>query len=225
MQSRLGRSKRGEEWLVFSQSFLKIAEIGAREMRDKKYDSTSTIEDLYVATIYNIKHGIEAFTKSILVILGDTLLGKEDYSHDSVKEFMKVFDVIGKSKLEEVINQIQLTYNNDPKFLLKDSLSYPDLLFKLGKMGGLVHEYYTCSFIKDKIGSDYDVADTKNDAFRYPQNSLKVKLDYQKIIGRLNRTDIQKLIEDILELESVLYTFWLIVNYFDPSAKEGEISF
>ena len=74
-----------EDWELFFLGYLSMAKLGCEEMLKEKSDYD--IEDLYISTIYNFKHAIEIFLKTIVVILEERKLIKHEETHDQLETF------------------------------------------------------------------------------------------------------------------------------------------
>jgi len=196
-------------WTNFGFSFLRTAELSCKEMMhfSNESDRIRRVFDYYIPTIFNLKHGIEVFLKCFVVILQEKELLEKD--HDQMKIFEKLLKLV---KDKEVKKRIEEVAENNKQRLdwsaaKKRVESIDD---KIMALDTLVRRYYNCTFLEDKINNNFSIIDSKNTAFRYPQNNLQMELDYSKILCTINSGDIEKLHGDILELEKRLVDLWQI---------------
>jgi len=170
------------DWVLFAHSYFYIARLACQELLDKreeKHDRSldSKIElqyrvsDLYIAILYNIKHGIEVYIKS---------LGIFDF-----ESYEKGHDI--HSLFQNFRSKMQSKINGDD----------------LDKIEKLIAYFYGVDFLKPKIKELYKIRDIQNDIFRYPDNSVKLQLQWELIIDSFREQDIEEMkrkIEELLEL-------------------------
>jgi hypothetical protein len=199
-----------EDWELFFLGYLSMAELGCKEML--KEESDYNIEDLYISTIYNFKHAIEIFLKTMVVILEERKLIKQEEKHDQLDVFKGLIQTINKNK-KDIIDIIGKVEEGDEIWEM--------IKFETGKMDNLtnkvlelIKKYQTMSFLKEKIGQDYSIEDSVNDVFRYPQNKMKIDLNYKDIIKKIDKKDITMLYIDVISASNVFIKLLLIVkNY------------
>ena len=199
-----------EDWELFFLGYLSMAKLGCDEML--KENSDYNIEDLYISTIYNFKHSIEIFLKTMIVVLEERKIVKQEEKHDQLDVFKGFIQIITKNK-RDIINTIDKVKENDEIWEM--------IKFETGKMDNLtnkvlelIKKYQTMSFLKEKIGQDYSIEDSVNDVFRYPQNKMKIDLNYEDIIKRIDKKDITSLYIDVINASNVFIKLLLIVkNY------------
>ncbi|MFA5618566.1 MAG: hypothetical protein WDK95_17280 [Syntrophorhabdaceae bacterium] len=199
-----------EDWELFFLGYLSMAKLGCEEMLKEKSDYD--IEDLYISTIYNFKHAIEIFLKTIVVILEERKLIKHEETHDQLETFKSFFKTIDKNK-KDIINTIDKIEASDEVWeMIKLETGKMDNL--TNKVLELIKKYQTVSFLKEKIEQDYLIEDGVNDVFRYPQNKMKIDLNYKDIIKRIGEKDILDLYKDVNTADEVFIKLLLIVrNY------------
>ena len=199
-----------ENWELFFLGYLSMAKLGCEEML--KENSNYNIEDLYISTIYNFKHAIEIFLKAIIVILEERKLIKHEETHDQLETFKSFFKTIDKNK-KDIINTIDKIEASDEVWeMIKLETGKMDNL--TNKVLELIKKYQTVSFLKEKIEQDYSIEDGVNDVFRYPQNKMKIDLNYKDIIKRIREKDISDLYKDVNTADEVFIKLLLIVrNY------------
>lgn len=226
------KTRKEEEWLswlYFSRSYLFLAKLGCKELldpirnRNEIYGDKDFFKmlyqkhDLFISTLYNVKHGIEIFIKTLKFILS----GKLDEKH-RIHNISYLFEI-----LENEINSLRGEIERVIKERLKDDLddhekinlqeaekSLNNLPGSLGTIKKLIDKYYRCDVIKDKIGNDFIIEDIDNTAFRYPENNLKIKLDYEKILSRILKKDIEIIFKDIVDLKDNFNTLGFILDIY-----------
>ncbi|MCX6731561.1 MAG: hypothetical protein NTX55_01060 [Candidatus Parcubacteria bacterium] len=176
-----------DDWLFFSQSYLQIAKLACQELIEPKHnkrDNDNTfwkycVEDLIIPIIYNTKHGIEIFIKTINLIINN----KYDEGHD----IHKLFDGL-KQKIEKL--------NLRPRTIGDDKITQEmidDFPKHVDETEQLVKEFYEVRLLKPRIKDDFVVCDVKNDIFRYPENKALVRINWREVWSRFNIDEIKEL--------------------------------
>jgi len=173
--------------------------------------------DFFIAIVYNVKHGIEIFTKTLKIILDEKI--NVERSHNISELFDLLKKEIKKHKIVEGIKKEHLKNQEDPdlKWAYENKLSIDDLLNDLEE---IINKYYYCEIIKEKINNDFSIEDTDNTTFRYPENSLKIKLDYKKIIEKIEEDDVRKTLEDIEQLLEKFNVLGALFTVYKEYAKK-----
>lgn len=198
-------SKIKENWFDFGMSYLYLADLACKEMQ-KKEDREYYAGELYIATIFNIKHGIEVNLKSLIVLLEDRQISKK-LEHHNQEEIMNEFHrLIGEKKIINLIETLTKKNENNAEWIFKEIKGKKDIILTMLDMAKLVSKYHQLSFLKDKISSDFIIEDTNNTAFKYPQNNLLIKLDYKEIIKKIDKVAILKIAIDVSELLNYFLT-------------------
>jgi len=211
------RKKRKKEkwlsWLNFSRSYLLLAKLGCKELLDSERNKNEKLkdkeffkmfyytEDLFIAILYNIKHGIEIFIKTLKLILSEKIEKSHDifYLFEVLEKEIKLHKEKIKSTIIKELNKSNLS-DHDKVNLDEVKRNLDNLPTFLKKTKELVDKYYHCDVVKKKIKNDFIIEDIDNTVFRYPENNLKVRLDYQKILSRINKDDIKNIFQDIIDL-------------------------
>lgn len=199
-----------ENWEVFFLGYLSMARLGCEEMLKKESDYD--IEDLYISTIYNFKHAIEIFLKTMVVILEERKLIKQEENHDQLEIFKGFIKIIIKNK-KDIIKTIKEIKENDDfwNMIRTSAVGIDDCTNTVLE---LIKKYQTMSFLKEKIEQDYSIEDGVNDVFRYPQNKMKIDLNYKNIIKKIEKKDLLELRLDIGEANMAFIKLLLIIkNY------------
>ncbi|MFA5829508.1 MAG: hypothetical protein WC843_03370 [Candidatus Gracilibacteria bacterium] len=212
--------KTRDEWLNFCQSYLSLALLACDEMLAKKYTvklmdvdiPAYSVPSLFLPTIYNIKHGLEVFLKTLRIILNAQSNPKEG-KHSNLEIFTLLKKEIDSKQIQRVIESECKKKPDDTnlKLLLKD---LANLSTYVDKIESLVIKYEHCEIIKNKIQTDFTIIDEDNTAFRYPQNSLQIKLDYHKILTKITPEDIQEIRTDAEALVINLNSLGFILDVY-----------
>ena len=202
-------TKDKDEWLNFTLSFLNIATSPILNIKGLKNDELrKIIDDYYIAIIFNIKHGIESFIKSLIVLLEERELEKNRQHHDTVKNFDYILSYFKEKSFEKKFKEEAKKHEGEElyEYVNKNINKLPEMHEKASK---LILKYQSLSFLREKISTDYDIEDLDNTAFKYPQNNLKVKLNYAKILSRVTEIDLLQISMDTADLKLLLMTYSL----------------
>lgn len=216
-------------WVQFSQSYLLIARLACQEILDPhhskfKFRLSSKLKykssDIYISIIYNIKHGIEIFIKTLKLILAEKL-NKDDKSHNTSELFDLLKKEIKKHKIVEVIRQKYMANSDDINLELayNNKLKIDDFLNDLEKF---IKKYHYCEIIKDKLNSNFSIEDIDNTVFRYPENNLKINLDYEKILEKINQSDIEEIFKDIEQLLKNFNELGFVLEIYKKQIKKSK---
>lgn len=167
------------DWIMFAQSYFYIARLACQELLDDRSEKHNrSLSDsinlsyktanLYVAILFNIKHGIEVFIKS----LGILDFGEYEEGHD-----------------------IHVLFQNLKK-RMETKLSSGDL----DEMEKLIIYFYKPNFLKRKVKDFYEIADIKNDIFRYPDNNAKIQISWELILDLFDESDVKEIKDNLDKL-------------------------
>lgn len=199
-------------WLNFGNSFLDLALLGCEAMHEETFNAKTAhdIKHLYIATIFNIKHGIEVHLKSLQIALEERDLSNKEFTHDTLKIWRNLAKII--SKESKSIKRFLLNHIKKDKvlqeFITEEQLNKGKLDDMLLQAMSMVVDYYFCDFLRGKIDGHYMVMDVKNTAFKYPQNDCQIKLDYGEIIANTTKEDIEKIKKDVMYIEITFTLLW-----------------
>lgn len=219
-----------DHWVWFAQSYLSMARLGCEEMINNRYQESRfkngtsrnsyKITTIFIPTFYNIKHGIEIAIKALEVILVEKL--PEAYKgHD----LFVLFSLLkGEMAKHQIADSIQRGCDADPNdvdlSIAAQKEETRDEFFV--DMGQLVMKYYHCSIFRDKLGMDFTIADVDNTAFRYPENGMKIDVDYLEVVQRILPKDIQEMKSDIDKLLESFNTLGYIYSAYRQLIKGRE---
>jgi hypothetical protein len=175
------------DWVIFSQSYLFLAKLGCQELIElnhKKYRNYDyQVDDLFVPILFNIKHGIEIYIKTLCILLSNKYNDKE---HDINKLFeeLEVKANAESGKLKPGAYEKNIITQKD----------IDDLPLNISEIKVLVSEFYTLNFLKNKIDNRFTIYDKKNDFLRYPDNKASVIVNWESIIPSIDiDCDIKKI--------------------------------
>jgi len=188
------------DWAIFAQSYLLIARLSCQELlnpqdkrfsKDRKSYIPYTSADLFVAVLFNIKHGIEVYIKTFSVFA----YGEYNQHHDIYELFTEVKRGILSSQLKpddsvyyDIVTQDQIDSG----------------IKNLKKIETLVLYFYNVDLLKSKMGQCFTIKDTQNDVFRYPNNKAEIQIDWGTVLtARVSETDIKEIFEKLEELSDL----------------------
>ncbi|OGG61312.1 hypothetical protein A3C87_01095 [Candidatus Kaiserbacteria bacterium RIFCSPHIGHO2_02_FULL_49_34] len=186
--------QRKYDWVVFAQSYFLISRLACQELlsdSEKKYsksnerDNPYQPEDLYVSILFNIKHGIEVFTKALSIFA----YGEYEEGHD-----IKILFDNAKQKISIIkLQPRQKGFYND--------ISQADIdasLKDLEEIKKLVLYFFELDFLKQKLNSNFVINDHLNDVFRYPDSKASIRIDWGTLlISRVHSPDIKETLEKL----------------------------
>jgi len=188
------------DWAIFAQSYFLLSKLACQELlseRENKYRKSNEHKDLYqpkdlyISILFNIKHGIEVFIKTLSIFA----YGEYEEGHDTKILFDNVKDKILKLKLkpreEGFYNDV---FQEDIDASLKD----------LEQIKRLILYFFELEFLKKKLNGDFVINDTFNDVLRYPVNKAFIRIDWATILtGRVYNDDIKEIFEKLNELDEL----------------------
>lgn len=204
-----------DNWITFAQNYLKMAKLGCLQMLNNTFKDKLDVDyshfskrDLFIPTLYNVRHGIEVFIKTLKFTLAEKL-SKDEYRHNIHFLFDRLVEEIKKHKIEEVIeNKLKSDPNNTNLNIAKEDLKkLPKLKSEINK---LVVKYYYCDFITTKIGAAFRLEDGENTLFRYPEDDYQIKINYNKVISKIDEKDVKEILEDVARLQDGFNTMGFI---------------
>jgi len=196
-------------WVHFSQSYLKIARLSCQEILDPKHNSASNgfvlhyaPSDLFISIIFNIKHGIEIFTKTLKIILSGRLDGKREHHHDISKLFIVLKEEFEKYKIDDVITEEHCKNPNDINLECAfKSIQNGGTVAVFDEIENLIFKYYHCEILAKKLNNGFEdkfiIEDSCNTAFKYPENNLEIKPYYDEILTTITKNDIREILGDV----------------------------
>lgn len=201
-----------DEWLNFGLSFLEISSISCEKMKkDKK-----SIKRLYISTIFNIKHSIEILLKFLVIYLSDDDIVKKLKIHDQKDIHKTLEEILKKKNIVKLIIKLNQSKKNDKDWIFNkykselDITSGEKVVLISTHLKILINKYYNCEFLKDKIGLDFNIEDKDNTGFKYPENNLSIRIDYSKVLERINDEDIISLEQDIDSLFNIFVILYIL---------------
>lgn len=202
------------DWLKFAQSYLIIALLACDEMIENKYKEQFPnpkneivkkyglkpklidkyqIHVLFLPALYNTKHGIEVFIKTLKKILGVDKVPKD---HNAVELFERLKRLVNEGHIQKVLVDAKKANSSDANLPAAEG-DFKNIKKYIENLETLIVKYQRCDFLGVKIESDFEIEDEDNTAFRYPENSLKIQIDYEKVLLRLTKKDIEEIKKDV----------------------------
>jgi len=175
-----------ENWVEFFDSFIELCEVSCKEIENHGYFAEYSI-NIKIALIFNVKHSIELFLKSVIRMIDSNEVIK---SHNLEEVFINL-----KSKLEEKLKNFTF---QDCQAELREYIEQEKKEWEKGSYFSDIKEiikYYDESlFLED----GKKAKDIKNTFFRYPEDASRNTHDidyYSFIYG--DKFDVYKISEDI----------------------------
>ncbi len=188
------------DWAIFAQSYFLIARLACQELLSEKKERHSKnrklnipyqLADLYVSILFNIKHGIEVFVKTLSIFS----YGEYEEGHDIKNLF---------SNAKGKISKLKFTPRQKGFY---DDISQDDInasIKDLEQIEKLVLYFFKLDFLKQKLGSDFTINDTLNDVLRYPDSKASIRIDWGTILSyRVQTSDIQEILTKLDDLHDL----------------------
>lgn len=188
-------------WLEFLNSFLDLVELACKEIEKPMHsENLGGIERKYskrlnVAIIYNMKHAIEIFTKT-LIRIADNSLKEKIITHNMDDLFQLLKTKMENGGIKKVIERIDDKKDSLASFTQQEIKEFETYTTEIQK---IINYYYKLEFFNK---NDITVIDTENTAFKYPENitQINAQIDYFDFFFSYN-LDIQKIRDDIRNLK------------------------
>lgn len=182
-------------WLGFSQSYLQTSSHLCGEMMK----NSKKIQSFFLPSLYNLKHGIECYLKTVDVIL-EKELSKDLKKHNIHELFQSLEKKIKSKKTYIELRLKEMKESSSPPtpginiHIALDALDNLDQTLSDAKK--LINKYYSCAVIKDKIETSFTIEDPNNTAFRYPTADMRIQLDHGSIIKKIEKQDLEEMKRD-----------------------------
>ncbi|WP_339632761.1 hypothetical protein [uncultured Sneathiella sp.] len=196
MAKKINNNYSKYDWPVaFAQSYLLIAKLACQELlsdsEDKRHKAEDIfvygVPDLYVPIVFNIKHGIEVFIKSLSIFIDETY---DERTHDIKKLFQDV-----KPRILKGLHPTDRPYYDN---LTQDGVN--EIKNALSQIETLINEFYHLDFLKSKINQNYTFSDIQNDFFRYPENKTGIQINWEPVLRDLSKEDVEQILSKVNEL-------------------------
>lgn len=221
-------------WPEFTYSFLYLAQLGCQELLNDSLDRYRKpqqiepyyIRDLYIAIIFNIKHSLELFIKTLgIVAYGEY----NDTSHDINSLFEAVEAKIKQIKMEPLNNgYIKDRETGRSGIALVSQAAIDTIPTYLSSLKAIINDFYKLDFIKTELKKCKEINDCKNDIFKYPINKLEKDLDWDLILKDTDKIEIQKLLDYTISIRAIttkilgiFYKYKLDLKYVVGSRSEA----
>jgi hypothetical protein len=188
------------DWAIFAQSYFLIARLACQELlssqgkrlsKNQKIDIPYTPADLFVAILFNIKHGIEVYIKTLSVFA----YGEYNPHHDIYELFTEV---------KRRILDLKLKPDNSPYY---DAVTQDEIdseINDFGEIETLVLYFYNLDLLRSKMGQCFILKDAQNDVFRYPSNKAEIQIDWGTVLtAKVSDVDIREIFEKLEKLSDL----------------------
>lgn len=178
-----------ENWLYYAGSFFLTAQLACQEILDPKghiksinsrFHFNYSEQDLGWAIMFNLKHGIELYIKTLRILIN---LPTQN-SHD----IKKLFD-----EFEKEMNKMsfQACKINGDEIKKEDIQEIPA---KISKIKNLINKYYTLKIL------NYNIEDKMNDACRFPDNKVNLDIEPDNFTDEI----LKEILTDIGDFKKLL---------------------
>lgn len=216
------KSELKEDWWLFCDNYLKIAELACREMIYQKYPNFEQrpdgpkrfyIYNLYISAVYNLKHSIEIYLKYFYIIIKNQL--PKDLEIHNLEELLHLFNKNYSFELFSEIVKKAYRQKKKSKYALEVAELETEFIEEWVKnIINITLKYFKCEDIKSKIG-EFNLEDIMNDGFRYPKNKLKIELNYTEIVNKITKDDVKVVLNDIYELQNAFSSSRFLFEVYD----------
>lgn len=172
------------EWNEFLDSFFQIVESACENYK----------KELNVAIIYNMKHAIEIFIKTLIRIADDHCKEKIK-NHDLNILFNSLIQKLKNNKIQKVIKNLNDTKESLSSFSQQE---IDEIEKTLNNIKEIIKYYNELEFLNKE---NISLIDINNTAFKYPENKTQIyaKIDYFDFFFTYE-LNIEKIKEDIRNL-------------------------
>lgn len=185
------------DWLYFTWSYLDLARLGCKALLEEVHSGGKKLEytsELIVAVLYNVKHGIECYLKTLSNII--------DGSYTQTHDLSKLFQELRRKVQAIQFRPIQRKLGK--RFLPPLTQGDIDLMCRaLDSLGELITEFETLPWLTMKLENNSGVRDSKNDFFRYPESSAAALIRWDQLWGQFDEDDIRKIDEKIQQIHDL----------------------
>ena len=189
-------------WVSAAKGYLEVPKLCCQEILDPKRNRLEGdpsapqgwtmgyyVDNLISVILYNIKHGIEAFLKAILLRFG---VPKEN-THNLQELFSDVRTLV------EGTTWVPIIINNGNQEILSQTEINRVQSQVLDLLEPLVDYFYFNRFLDEKLGIG-DIPDPSNELFRYPRMKSGDTYDHAELCRQLTTNDIEELWSKIDQL-------------------------
>lgn len=205
------------DWHEFLNSFLDLTELACKEIENPKHIENIGGQEikyndvrLKIAIIYNMKHAIEIFIKALIRIADNS--SKEKIDGHEGHDLNKLLELLEKRMENGAIKKVIKNLNDNQDELASFTQQEIEEFKKYAKEIKTISDYYFKLKFLNK--EDIVIIDTKNTAFKYPENitQINAQINYFDFIYG-SKLDIEKIKEDIrflkMYFDSIKTVFYL----------------
>ncbi len=178
-------------WAKFSLAYFKIANLGCEFII--KSDKLETQDELIATSIlYNFKHGLEILLKMAIRLMHQESTVKINEPHNLISLFKTLENYVKKKSGKN---------------------SVPDELQKyIKQLTVLTRKYYYMDWINKYLIGNFHIVDNDNTLFRYPENGSNIVIDYNSIVSKFEKKDIETIRNDINKATDAVYAIFTILR-------------
>ncbi len=189
------------DWLQFLNSFLDLVELACKEIENPKhFETIGGVEIKYstglnVAMIYNMKHAIEIFIKT-LIRIADNSSKEKIRTHNLDELFQLLKTKMENGGIKKVVERLDDKKDSLASFTQQEIKEFETYTTEIQK---IINYYFKLEFLNK---NDITAIDTENTAFKYPENitQINAQINYFDFFFNYN-LDTQKIREDIKNLK------------------------
>ena len=189
---------REKEWYIFVNSYLTLSEIGCEQLLQS---GKLTIKKKYIiiSTIYNLKHSLELMIKTFTRIINKNT-NKNDRDHDIKELFTALKRTIQKK-----------SRNKEKKIKKEDIKLFNNQMISLEK---IIIKYQELNFLNKHLQGCFTMHDKQNTFLRYPENSMQIRINYEKLLNKITKDNIKDLKTDIEKLIKIVPSIKKVIGQF-----------
>jgi len=194
-------------WNDFLNSFLNLTELACAEIESPEHNEPTYLHTK-IAIIYNIKHAIEIFMKTLIRIIDQNTTTKIT-SHN----LNELFTIL-KSKIEQDLTQKINKQKESSKFIIQEFKKFDEYTTNIQE---ITNYYFQLEFLNK---DDITILDTKNTAFKYPENKKQINVEinyFGFLYGK--KFDTKKILKDIRSLRRYFNSIKTIINHMKYDIK------
>ena len=194
--------KKKDSWVLFAQGYLKSARLACNEIltqrsnpneenrhaRESFHDHYYT-EHLLPSIIFNVKQGIECWIKYLLIMMTD----KQEWGHDIESLYRKFCQKLMTRKWFIISQKEGRGDRIDVKEIKKRKYDTAP------KLRSIIRFFARNHLASKKLRRSFP--DKNNEFFRYPEDRNSRNLDYDLLLQKITREDLEKIRSYIDDLD------------------------
>jgi hypothetical protein len=195
-----------DNWIYFFDSFADLCELSCKEIQYNhyyplfKFDSSyRTAINLRISLIYNVKHLIEIYIKSIIRMIGSD---EDIKTHRLDNIFIKLKKIL-EPKIEKCLPEMNEKFKD---YLEQEIKEWKEERYFV-EIQEIIEYYNELKF----LDNSQTIKDSQNTFFKYPEDASAGchKVNYYDFIYN-NDFDVRKIEEDVSKLQLSLHSIKMI---------------